>query len=136
MTVSFSRWAARILGPLVIAIETWRRWHQFGDVRMWPAILDDYLAGAFLLYAAHLATPGNDGIGRRYLAGAWGVAGGMMYQSFFSQLGRLADPDPSGMSVVPVLVGKGIGLVLCVGGLLGALRGGHTGGSADLAAYR
>jgi hypothetical protein len=130
MTIRFSRIAARSLGPLVIGIETWRRWHQFGDVRIWPAIFDDYLAGGFLLYAASVAKPANEVTGRRYLAGAWGVAAGMMYGSFFSQLYRFAEPDPSGLPVLPVLIAKGVGLVVCVGGLLGALKGEHRGASS------
>jgi hypothetical protein len=124
MTITFSRVAAQILGPLVIAVETWRRWNQFGDVRSWPAIADDYLAGAFLFLAATIAKRAPDR-GPLYLAAAWGVAAGMMYGSFFSQLQRSAEADPSGLPVVPVLVVKGIALLVCIGGLVGALDRRH-----------
>ena len=132
MTFTFSRVAARIFGPLIIAIETWRRWQQFGDVRIWPAIVDDYLAGAFLFFAARIAQREPDAGGRVYLAGAWGAATGMMYGSFFSQLHRSAEADPSGLPVVAVLVVKGIGLLICLAGLIGALRGRHQRGGGEV----
>jgi hypothetical protein len=122
-SLSFSRGAAQILGPLVIAIETWRRWHQFGEIRMWPAIFDDYLVGGFLLYAARVARPTNQSRGRRNRAPAWGVATGMMYGSFFAQLERLAERDPSGLPAWPVVIAKGIGLLVCLVGLVAALKG-------------
>jgi hypothetical protein len=130
MTITFSRVAARILGPLIIAIETWRRWNQFGDIRSWPAIADDYLAGTFLFFAATVAKRAPESRGPLYLAAAWGVATGMMYGSFFSQLQRSSEADPSGLPVVPVLIVKGIGLLLCLGGLVGALKGRRRGDSA------
>jgi len=131
MTITFSRRAARILGPLIIAIETWRRWNQFGDIHSWPAIADDYIAGAFLFYSATAAKPATEFRGRLYLAAAWGVGTGMMYGSFFSQLQRAAEPDPSSLPVLPVLIAKGVGLLLCVGGLVGSLKGPHRGDSPE-----
>ena len=82
MTITFSRRAARILGPLIIAIETWRRWNQFGDIHSWPAIADDYIAGAFLFYSATAAKPATEFRGRLYLAAAWGVGTGMFRPLF------------------------------------------------------
>jgi hypothetical protein len=130
MTFTFSRVAARILGPFIIVVETWRRWSQFGDIRHWPMIVDDYLAGAFLFFAATVAKRAREARGPLYLGAAWGVATGMMYGSFFSQLQRSSEADPSGVPVVSILIVKGIGLLLCVGGLVGALKGPYRANSA------
>lgn len=53
MTIRFSRWLA-ILGGIVAPLaETIRRWSTWQEV---PAnLFDDYIMGAFLLYAAWLA---------------------------------------------------------------------------------
>jgi hypothetical protein len=125
---TFSREAARILGPLIIVIETLRRRGQFGDVHHWPAIADDYIAGAFLFFAATIARRDPESRGPVYLGAAWGVGAGMMYGSFFSQLQRSGEADPSGLPVLPILIVKGIGLVLCLLGLVGALKGRRGGG--------
>jgi hypothetical protein len=122
MTLSFSRGAARVLGPLVIVLESIRRHHQFGDPRAWPSIFDDYLAGGFLLYAALLPLNRNENRARLFLGGAWGVAVGMSYGSFFGQLEHAAQPDPSGRPVAVVLAIKAVGLLLSLAGLIGALR--------------
>jgi hypothetical protein len=122
MALRFSRWAGRVVGPLIIVLETLRRWRQFGDPGAWPAIADDYIAGAFLFWAA--ASPRAAAVrgGRLYLAAAWGVLGGMAYGSFFTQLHRAGEPDPSGLPVLAVLLVKGFGLLLSIAGLIGALR--------------
>ena len=52
MTLTFSRRLALTFGVLLPIVETIRRWHQLGDLRIWPAWLDDILLGACLLYGA------------------------------------------------------------------------------------
>jgi len=42
MTLTFSRRLALAYGVLLPIIETIRRWQQLGDIRMWPAWLDDW----------------------------------------------------------------------------------------------
>jgi hypothetical protein len=37
MTLTFSRRLALAFGVLLPIVETIRRWHQLGDIRMWPA---------------------------------------------------------------------------------------------------
>jgi hypothetical protein len=112
---------AFVFGVLAICIESWRRRHQFGDVAMWPAIFDDYLAGGFLITASRIAAR-DARRGRIWLAGAWGAATGMMYGSFFGHLVNRAAPDPSGVPVVVVLVVKAVLLVACLTGLIASLR--------------
>jgi hypothetical protein len=121
MTLDFPRRLALIAGILLPAAETVRRWHEMGRLSMLPAWLDDYLLGAFLLYAAWRA--GRDHIsGQRFLAAAWGVACGMGYFSFFGQLARLDQPDPSHFPVLWVVALKGAGLLLAFAALLASLR--------------
>ena len=84
MTFTFSRRLAIVFGVLLPIIETIRRWPQLGDVRMWPAWLDDFILAAFLLYGAWRTRKARD-VGRPYLAAAWGITCGMAYGSFFGQ---------------------------------------------------
>jgi hypothetical protein len=122
MKLVVSRRMAQVLGVLLIAVETWRRRHQLTDPIHWPVIVDDYLAGGFLIISARMASPPTTARGHRFLAAAWGVALGMMYGSFFGQLENRASSDPSGAPVVAMLMVKAVGLLLCVIGFVGALR--------------
>lgn len=82
----------------------------------WPSFLDDILIGAFLLHGAWRV--GREGeTARGVLAAAWAFLCGMAYASFFGQLEVLAEPDPSGISPVIVVVLKGAGLAFGVIGL-------------------
>jgi hypothetical protein len=120
--LAFSRTAARGFGVFLFAIETWRRWDQMGQPRKWPSILDDWLAGAFLVAASVIATR-DPSKGRAWLAGAWGAATGMMFGSFFGQLTDGRGVDPSGAATSVVVGVKGMMLALCVAGLVTSLRG-------------
>ena len=78
----FSRRLAMLAGILLPAVETARRWHQLGDIRLFWAWFDDYAVAAFLLYAAWRM--GKDAVhGHRVLAAAWGVACALAFQQFF-----------------------------------------------------
>jgi len=55
MTLAFSRRLALGAGLFLPAIETWRRWGQFGQLSKWPVIFDDFLAGDFWCWARSLA---------------------------------------------------------------------------------
>lgn len=117
-----SRTLALMLGVITPALETARRWREVRDMTVWwPAFIDDYLIGAFLLYGAWRV--GKDaGAGRAVLAGAWAFLCGMAYGSFFGQLAELSRADPSGVSPALVVAVKGIGLLLGIIGLVLTLR--------------
>ena len=118
-----SRTLAILLGTLTPLLETLRRWREVRDMTVWwPAFVDDYLIGGFLLYGA--VRVGRDGpAGRGALAAAWAFLCGMAYGSFFDQLRVLSRPDPSGVSPVFVVGVKGLGLILGIIGLVLTLRG-------------
>jgi hypothetical protein len=78
------------------------------------------LLGGFLLYGAWRVASDRR-TGRAILAAAWGFMCGLAYYSFFGQLQRLAEPDPSGLAPVWVIAVKGVGLVLGIVGMVTAL---------------
>src|SRR5215210_7521151 len=83
MHFAFSRRLAVLFGILAPLGETIRRWHTWQE---WPPFFfDDYLMGAFLLYAAWLVKR-EPRRGQRYLTAAWGFAIGLGYASFFAHL--------------------------------------------------
>ena len=83
MTIEFSRRLAIVGGILAPLGETIRRWHTWQESP--PNLFDDYIMGAFLLYAAW-RTGKNVRSGQRFLAAAWAFACGLGYYSFFGQL--------------------------------------------------
>lgn len=113
MGLRLSRQIALVVGLVLPAIETWRRWNQLAD---WPSWLDDYLAGALLLYG-WWAGRGEVRRCRPYLMAAWGYTLGMAYMSFFGQLRSVTIADPSGVPILGVLAFKGFGLFLAAAGL-------------------
>jgi len=121
MTIQFSRRLAIVAGILVPLAETIRRWSTWQQS---PASLfDDYIIGAFLLYAAWRT--GKDlRSGQRFLAAAWAFACGLGYYSFFGQLNsmRLGQRDPAPISSEWVLVIKGIAVTLAIIALVVSLR--------------
>jgi len=121
MNLAFSRRAALVAGVVMPLLETWRRWAEWGQLSKLPSILDDFVAGGFLILGA-VMTRRNPASGRPYLAAAWGVASGMMYYSFFGQLVLLGQPDPSGVSPAAVVAFKGALFAGCLWCLGGALR--------------
>ena len=121
MAISFSRYLALVLGIVTPVAETIRRWSTWQDDP--PALLDDYILGAFLLYGARRV--GQDArTGQRFLAAGFAFMCGMAYYSFFGQLHNLRTgvPDPAPISSTWVAVIKGIGLALAVVGLALSLR--------------
>ncbi len=121
MTISFSRYLAIVLGILTPLAETIRRWSTWRDDP--PALFDDYILGALLLYGAWRV--GKDvRTGQRFLVAAWAFMCGMAYGSFFNQLLRIrmGEHDPAPISSTWVAVIKGIGLALGVVALVVSLR--------------
>lgn len=121
MTIQFSRRLAVAGGILAPLGETIRRWSTWRDYP--PNLFDDYLIGAFLLYAAW-RTGRDVRSGQRFLAAAWAFACGMGYYSFFGQLQslRLNEPDPAGIPSAWVAVIKGVAVALAIVALLVSLR--------------
>src|SRR5262245_27288399 len=91
----------------------------------WPSWLDDYIAAMLLLYAWYV---GRHQVSRSrpYLMAAWGYTFGIAYMSFFGQLHRMSDTDPSGMATGAVIAFKGFGLLLSVTCLALAWRSPET----------
>lgn len=119
--MKFSRGLA-IVGALFLPIgETIRRWHQLGDITIWPAWLDDWFIGLFLLYGWWRTRRDVDA-GRPALAAAWGFACAMGYMSFFGQLMELDRGDPSGLPASNIVVLKGVMLVVSLAALVLTLR--------------
>jgi hypothetical protein len=119
--MTFSRYLAIVLGILTPLAETIRRWHTWRSDP--PALFDDYLIGAFLLYGAWRV--GKDArTGQRFLAAAWAFMCGMAYLSFFGQLHRLSigEIDPAPIPSTWVAAIKGFGLALSVIALIMTLR--------------
>lgn len=117
MPISISRYLALVLGILTPLAETIRRWSTWRDNP--PALFDDYILGAFLLFGAWRVTK-DARRGQRFLAAAWAFMCGMAYLSFFGQLYQnhlgVADPAPISSSWVAVI--KGIGLAIGVTALV------------------
>lgn len=121
MTITFSRYLALVLGIVTPVAETIRRWSTWRSDP--PALFDDYILGALLLYGAWRV--GRDArTGQRFLAAGFAFMCGMAYYSFFGQLQNLRSgiPDPAPISSTSVAVIKGIGLALAVLGLALSLR--------------
>ena len=113
VSIRFSRRlaiAGGILAPLAETIRRWSTWREFP-----PALFDDYILGAFLLYAAWRTGKDVRG-GQRYLAAAWAYACGLGYYSFFGQLNslRLGEHDPAPISSEWVAVIKGVAVTLAI----------------------
>jgi hypothetical protein len=121
MTIQFSRWLAIVGGILAPLAETIRRWSTWQESP--PNLFDDYIMGAFLLYAAWRT--GKDVYsGQRYLAAAWAFACGLGYYSFFGQLKsmRLGEHDPAPIASEWVAVIKGVAVALAIIALVISLR--------------
>jgi hypothetical protein len=121
MTIQFSRWLAIVAGILAPLAETIRRWSTWQQS---PAnLFDDYIMGAFLLYAAW-RTGKDVRSGQRVLAAAWAFACGLGYYSFFGQLKnmRAGELDPAPISSAWVLLIKGIAVSLAIVALVVSLK--------------
>ncbi len=111
MLISISRYFAFVLGILTPMLETIRRWSTWRDNPL--SILDDYILGAFLLFAVWRVSR-DARRGQRFLAAAWGYFCGTAYLSFTGQLyfNRLGIADPAPISSTWVAVIKGAGLAI------------------------
>ena len=123
MSLTLIRWLAVLVGAFCVVGETVRRWHTW---REWPPnFFDDYLIGAFLIYAAW-ASARDERRGLPYLAAAWAFACGLGYASFFAHLRQSlyepGRPDPAPIPHVWLTALIGAGWLLCVAALFFTLR--------------
>ena len=124
MKPGFSRtkYAALFFGIFIPLIETIRRWSQLSDVRYFLFWFDDYLFGAFMIFAAVRAIK-NPEQGEKFLSAAWGMATAGMFLSLVAQLDHRDQDDPAPISSVSVAWIKGILLIVFATLLIISLKG-------------
>jgi len=96
--------AAYAMGIGLPLLEALRRRTHFEHFHSY---VDDFIAGALLLYAAHAVTQGKRS-GPVLLAVAWAVLCGGLYGSFFWQLFSTEARDVGGLPNVTVVAIKGV----------------------------
>lgn len=121
MSIRFSRDAAFVIGALTPAPETIRRWSTWREDP--AAYFDDFFLAGLLLYGAWRVWR-DPRAGQRFLAAGWGFACGMIYPSFFLQLGRVRAglPDPAPVPSEWVLAIKAVGFAGAILSLVLSLR--------------
>jgi hypothetical protein len=110
--------AAYVMGVGLPLLETLRRRTNFETI---SGYVDDYIAGALLLYAAHAVTRGRRS-GPVLLVVAWAVLCGGLYGSFFWQLESGASHDVGGLPNGTVVAIKGVLYALSLAGLVLSAR--------------
>jgi hypothetical protein len=93
--------AAYAMGVALPVLEVLRRRTNFETI---SGYVDDFIAGALLLYAARAASRGKPS-GPVLLVAAWAILCGGLYNSFFYQVG--ASHDVSGLPNPTVVLIKG-----------------------------
>jgi hypothetical protein len=99
-------------GVFLALAETVRRW---GNWPFLPFLLDDWLAGLFLVYGA-VKSRRDWAHGRPYQAAGWAFTSGMMYMSFFGHLEHWSEPPEGGWiphGALVCIIGVLFGLALC-----------------------
>lgn len=114
----FEVWAAYAMGVGLPLLEAMRRKTDFEHFHSY---VDDFIAGALLLYAAHAVTRGRRN-GPVMLVVAWAVLSGGLYGSFFWQLSSDAAQDVGGLPNMTVVVIKGALYAIALSGLFFATR--------------
>lgn len=122
--LKFSRGLAIAFGVALPVAETVRRWN---NVVYWPALLDDWLIGALLLWGAWAtrararADARDRSRGWRIMCGAWGFTCGMGYASFFGHLRDISQPDVGPFPHVWVTAVIGVGWLLAIAALVATI---------------
>jgi hypothetical protein len=114
----FEHAAAYGMGVGLPLLEALRRRTNFETI---AGYVDDFIAGALLLYAARAVSRGKPG-GPVLLAVAWAVLSGGLYGSFFGQLERIAEVDVGGQPGVVVVAIKGVLYAISLTALVLATR--------------
>jgi peptidoglycan/LPS O-acetylase OafA/YrhL len=116
--VRFEVLAAQVLGVGLPVLEVLRRRTHVDTL---AGYLDDFIAGALLLFAARAARKGSPS-GPALLAAAWGVVSGGAYYSFFGQLENAAPRDVSGLPNGVVVLIKGLLFAIALASLALSVR--------------
>ena len=114
----FEHAAAYAMGIGLPLLEVLRRRTNFSTV---AGYVDDFIAGALLLYAARAVSQGKRS-GDVLLVLAWAVLSGGLYNSFFSQLENTASHDVGGLPNMTVVVIKGVLYAIALAGLVLSTR--------------
>lgn len=107
------RHIAIVMAMFVMIGELYRSW---GDGRHIIWVLDDIFAGLFMLYAAAAFTDDTP-VRRAVFAGAWGVAVGMLYMSFFSSFLSPDTTNSGNLDLKLLIAAKGVlfaGSIACL----------------------
>lgn len=110
--------AAYGMGVALPLLEVLRRGTNFSTI---SGYVDDFIAGALLLYAAR-AVSRQQPSGPVLLAAAWAVLCGGLYSSFFGQLESAASHDVSGLPSATVVLIKGALYAVALLGLVRSIR--------------
>lgn len=114
----FEHVAAYVMGVGLPLLEALRRRTNFSTI---SGYVDDFIAGALLLYAARAVSKRSPN-GPVLLVAAWAVLCGGLYGSFFGQLEGGAALDVSGQSKLVVLGIKGALFAVSLAALVAAIR--------------
>lgn len=109
---------AYCLGVALPILEVCRRRTNFSDI---PGYLDDFLIGAFLLFAAWSAQRARPH-GRALLIAAWGILCGGLWSSLFLQIHNTGSHDISGLPNLLVVALKLLIYAIALTGLVLSLR--------------
>jgi hypothetical protein len=110
--------AAYAMGIGLPLLEVLRRRTNFSTI---SGYVDDFIAGALLLYAARAVSQGKRG-GEVLLVMAWAVLSGGLYSSFFGQLESTAAVDVGGLPNMTVVLIKGVLYAIALIGLVLSTR--------------
>lgn len=106
-----------VLALIIMVGEIWRSW---GDGRNIIWVLDDVLAGFYMIVAAIMFKRDAPTL-RALFASSWGVAVGMLYMSFFSSLLAPEALNAGNFNKDFLITAKGICFALSFIGLAAAI---------------
>jgi len=116
----FEHRAAWVMGIVLPLLEVMRRKTDFSSI---TSYVDDFIAGAFLLFAAWSASRRKRYAGPMLVA-AWATLAGGLFGSFFGQIESALHgaSDVSGSSQVTVITIKGILYAVTLYAMIRAIR--------------
>jgi hypothetical protein len=114
----FEHAAAYGMGVGLPLLEALRRKTDFSTI---AGYVDDFIAGALLLWAARAVSRGKPS-GPVLLVMAWATLAGGLYGSFFGQLERVAETDVGGLPGAIVVAIKGVLYAITLAALFFATR--------------